>query len=114
MKLTPTAAAAAEVAADAATEAMYRQVAEKIPLKEAMRELTRRLTADLDAALQEAIESRIGPIGDPEALRGRLQHSDTEEWSTYFLDGVAVLRAGPVALERVGDSMRGSRTLEKL
>lgn len=93
------------------------EAAEKIPLKDANRELAAKFTADLDAALQVAVERYLGhPLTDPEVVVGRLTNSTVqgEEGEIYCMDGTPILWAGDITIERVENTLRGSRKLEQL
>lgn len=116
-KLNAISMAAGAVIEKAAREQANREAAYLMPIKDAMRTLADNLRHDLDAALEVAIERQLcHPIGDVEALRGRLEviTVEGEEGETYHLDGVPILWRGPVALERDGDEMRASQTLKHL
>lgn len=91
-----------------------RQAAEKMPLKAAHKELAAKLTADLDAALQAAVERYLGhPLTDPEIVVGRLTNARVQEdaGETYCMDGVPILWAGDIVIERVDDTLRAHRQL---
>lgn len=120
-------AAAAELKAqraarEAELEAAARIAAERMPIKDAMKQIGEQLAADLDANLQDAVQRCLGvPMTDPEVVRGRLHcypdHPDKpaeERGETFVLDGIAILWAGPVRLEREGDTMKGVRSLRHL
>lgn len=91
--------------------------AEKIPLKDAHRQLAAKFTAELDAALQMAVERYLGhPLTDAEAIVGRLTNVrvQSEAGETYCMDGVPVLWAGDVVVDRVDNTLQGSRELVHL
>lgn len=98
-------------------DAIALQAAEKLPLKDAHRQLAAKFTAELDGALQEAVERFLGhPLTDPEIVVGRLANVrfEGEEGETYCMDGVPILWAGDIAIERVEDTLRGHRQLIQL
>jgi formylmethanofuran dehydrogenase subunit B len=118
MKLNPIAQASAIAMLPTMTD-IERAAAEKMPIKDAMREIARNLVADLDAALQIAIDRFAGhPVTDVEEIRGRLTHvviaGHEDEGTTYCVDGVPVLWAGPVSMERDGNMMHGERKIRQL
>lgn len=114
------ATAAAATLAVVTLEGAEREVAMRIPAKEAMRELATKLQADLDAALLEAIEAHLGePLTDPATLVGRFMVTrepgeDGVAGDVYSVDGVPILWAGPIGIERVVDDMKGTRTLRQI
>lgn len=91
--------------------------AEKMPLKDAHRQLASKFTAELDTALQAAVERFLGhQLTDPEVVVGRLTNVrvQDEPGETYCMDGVPILWAGDVEVERVGNVLTGSRELVQL
>lgn len=114
MKLNLIASACAAIVDKAERDALARDAAYVLPLKQAMRDLHAKLAADFERELRIAIERQLGhPVDDPEILRGRLRiHATHGQGEIYSLDGVEILQAGPVRLERDGeDNMAAGRTL---
>jgi hypothetical protein len=97
-------------------DAAMRQAALKMPIKDAMRECATVLQQQLDAQLLTAIERHMGePLTEPERqVRGHLSavdgvdadgaptQAEDERGTVYAMDGVPILWAGPVRLERQG------------
>lgn len=106
-----------EAQANAAFEAQLREANLKMPIKDAMRGLARQMQEHLDTELQKAVQRYLGhEITDPATLIGRLRHLQRqgEDFTTYFLDAVAVLKAGPQVLERRGDELHAYQLVEQL
>lgn len=109
-------------AREAELDAAARIAAERMPIKDAMKQIGEQLARDLDANLQDAVQRLLRtPLADPQVLRGRLHcYPDRpdkpaeERGETYVLDGIAILWAGPVQLERDGMEMKGVRSLRHL
>jgi hypothetical protein len=95
----------------AAAEAQAKEVMERLPLKDATKEVLQQAQADVDAQLLAAVERYLGgPVTDPAQVEGRLRHADVVDGKrgrTFYMDGMPLLRIGPLQVYREGDIIHG-------
>lgn len=119
-RLNPVGVAVAIGAAQASFDQQLREANLKMPIKDAMRDLARQMQAHLDAELQKAVQRFLGfEVTDPVQVKGHLTHvphmtGTDRQHTTYFMDGVPILRAGAQVLKRDGEAIHAYQPVTQL